>query len=59
MQKIASVTDNKYTLTDVYSMNTYFWRVDEEDTDGNVYTGEIWQFRARQLAFPGAEGYGR
>ena len=47
MQKIASVTDNKYTLTDVYSMNTYFWRVDEEDTDGNVYTGELWQLRAR------------
>ena len=38
---------------------TYFWRVDEEDAEGNIHRGETWTFRPRQLAFPGAEGYGR
>jgi hypothetical protein len=38
---------------------TYYWRVDEY-SDGNVpVKGPVWRFRARQLAFPGAEGYGR
>ncbi|MBQ8593486.1 MAG: T9SS type A sorting domain-containing protein [Bacteroidaceae bacterium] len=59
MTEVAVSTTNKYTLTDVYSMNTYYWRVDEEDAKGNVYQGEVWTFRPRHLAFPGAEGYGR
>ncbi len=59
MQEVSVTTDSKYTLNDVYSMNTYYWRVDQEDAEGNVYQGEIWKFRPRQLAFPGAEGYGR
>jgi hypothetical protein len=37
----------------------YAWRVDAIDADGNVTHGDIWQFRPRHLAFPGAEGYGR
>jgi hypothetical protein len=37
---------------------TYFWRVDEIHPDG-VTPGEVWRFRVRRLAFPGAEGYGR
>ena len=40
-------------------MNTYYWRVDEEDSEGNIYTGDTWTFRPRRLAFPDAEGYGR
>ena len=38
---------------------TYYWRVDEEDAEGNVYQGDTWSFRPRRLAFPDAEGYGR
>ncbi len=43
----------------LYSMYTYYWRVDEVDASGNVTRGNLWYFRPRQLAFPGAEGYGR
>jgi len=37
----------------------YAWRVDEIDAQGRVTPGDIWRFRVRHLAFPGAEGYGR
>lgn len=37
---------------------TYYWRVDEVHP-GGVVRGEVWRFRVRHLAFPGAEGYGR
>lgn len=56
-QKAAA--DTIHTLNDVYSMNTYYWRVDELSPDGTVTKGAVWQFRPRHLAFPGAEGYGR
>jgi hypothetical protein len=39
--------------------DTYFWRIDTADATGTVTPGELWRFRVRQLAFPGAEGYGR
>ena len=48
-----------HTLNDIYSLDTYFWRVDEVGADGNITKGHTWVFKARQLAFPGAEGYGR
>lgn len=48
-----------YEMTNLYSMNTYYWRVDEVDEQGNVVEGKVWSFRPRQLAFPNAEGYGR
>ena len=54
-----SAGDTTYVLNDVYSLNTYYWRVDEVAADGTVTNGEVWQFRPRHLAFPGAEGYGR
>jgi hypothetical protein len=43
---------------------TYYWRVDEvhpaaEGKPEQVTKGDVWSFRVRQLAFPGAEGYGR
>jgi hypothetical protein len=41
------------------SLLHYCWRVDEIDADGRVTPGDIWSFRVRHLAFPGAEGYGR
>lgn len=53
------VTDSCYKLDEVARAKTYFWRVDEEDANGNVTTGNVWSFKARQLAFYGAEGYGR
>lgn len=59
MVEVAVNTEGKYALADAYSMNTYYWRVDEEDAEGNLYQGEVWTFRPRHLAFPGAEGYGR
>ena len=52
-------TDTTYTATDLYNLNTYYWRVDEETADGSVTKGLVWSFRPRHLAFPGAEGYGR
>ena len=54
-----SAQQTSYQLTDLYSMNTYYWRVDEVDASGVVTEGKMWKFKPRQLAFPGAEGYGR
>lgn len=48
-----------YTAEKIYSMLTYYWRVDELNAAGKVTKGNIWHFRPRQLAFAGAEGYGR
>ncbi len=55
----ATLTDTTYLLKDLYSMNTYYWRIDEVDAAGTVNAGVVWYFKPRQLAFPGAEGYGR
>ncbi|WP_051234621.1 pectate lyase family protein [Marinimicrobium agarilyticum] len=46
-------------LTGLYSLDDYFWRVDQIEADGTVTRGNVWRFRPRQLAFPDAEGYGR
>lgn len=59
LKEVASLTETSYKLYDLYSMNTYYWRVDEEHANGKIYKGEVWNFRPRQLAFPDAEGYGR
>jgi hypothetical protein len=53
------LTENKYTLGKLYSGTTYYWRVDELDAKGIVTLGTVWSFKPAQLAFPGAEGYGR
>jgi hypothetical protein len=52
-------TTTTYMVNHLYSMNTYYWRVDQEDADGNITHGNVWYYRPRQLAFNGAEGYGR
>lgn len=52
-------TEPSYTITDLKSSHYYYWRVDEVDADGRIHKGQVWSFRPRQLAFPGAEGYGR
>ena len=41
------------------SLLHHAWRVDSIDADGKVTRGDVWTFRVRHLAFPGAEGYGR
>ncbi|MGW8314686.1 MAG: T9SS type A sorting domain-containing protein [Bacteroidales bacterium] len=52
-------TDTVHVLSDLYSMQDYYWRIDEHDSTGLVTRGDVWRFRPRQVAFPGAEGYGR
>jgi hypothetical protein len=48
-----------YRVDGLYSMNIYYWRVDETDSTGVTTEGKVWSFRPRHLAFRGAEGYGR
>lgn len=53
------LTTSEYKATGLYSMLSYYWRVDEVTPDGKKTKGTVWYFRPRQLAFEGAEGYGR
>ena len=53
------LADKSFTVSDLYSGTTYYWRVDEVDANGEVTLGNVWSFKPAQLAFPGAEGYGR
>jgi hypothetical protein len=48
-----------YLATDLSSRLTYYWRIDEVHPGAVVTPGDVWMFRPRRLAFPGAEGYGR
>jgi hypothetical protein len=50
-------TELSYLAEGLSSRRDYFWRVDE--VDGDITRGDVWRFRPRHLAFPGAEGYGR
>jgi hypothetical protein len=52
-------TATSFSLKGVSSAKTYLWRVDEIDAQQSVTQGDVWYFRSRQLAFRGAEGYGR
>lgn len=58
MQLAGVTTDSKYELKNVSNLKTYYWRIDEE-VDGKTTKGNVWSFRPRHLAFPGAEGYGK
>ncbi|KAF1966576.1 pectate lyase [Bimuria novae-zelandiae CBS 107.79] len=52
------VSSNTATLTGLNTLDTFYWRVDV--VSGNsTYIGRVYMFRGRQLAFPGAEGWGR
>ena len=59
LKKVATTEEAAFEVTGLSSANDYYWRVDEVDTNGKVSEGEVWNFRPRRLAFPGAEGYGR
>lgn len=48
-----------FPATNLSSLLTYYWRVDEVNAASGVTKGDLWMFRPRHLAFPGAEGYGR
>ena len=52
-------TETQYEKKGLYSMQRYWWRVDEVDANGAVHKGKAWTCQPCQLAFPGAEGYGR
>lgn len=51
--------DTTYTVSGLYSMDTYYWKVKEIDSEGKESAATVWRFQPRHLAFPGAEGYGR
>ena len=59
MKEVSQTNDTYYRLDKPSNLNTYYWRVDEEDSQGAVTRGTTWNFRTRHLAFPGAEGYGK
>ncbi|MFG6685795.1 T9SS type A sorting domain-containing protein [Mariniflexile sp. HNIBRBA6329] len=50
---------NSYQVSGLYTGDTYYWRVDQVTSGGEITKGNVWRFRPGQLAFPGAEGYGR
>jgi hypothetical protein len=52
-------TATNLLMTNISTLVTNFWRVDEVDATNGVTAGDIWMFRTRHLAFPAAEGYGR
>ena len=52
-------TAAEYVKNGLSSMQKYWWRIDEVDSEGNVHKGTVWAFQPRHLAFPDAEGYGR
>ncbi len=51
--------NTSYQINGLYTGTTYYWRVDEVLAGNAIEKGNIWRFRPAQLAFPGAEGYGR
>ncbi len=59
LTKRTTTTNTYYYIGSNDYINTCYWRIDEEDADGNIYQGEVWSYRPARLAFPGAEGYGR
>lgn len=50
--------DTVFNVNDLYSMTTYYWRIDEVSADKTT-KGKVWSFRPAHLAFPEAQGYGR
>jgi hypothetical protein len=55
----ATVKESAFPTKGLNSSDTYYWRVDETDRSGKSTKGDVWSFRVRHDAFPGAEGYGR
>ncbi|HDS85591.1 MAG TPA: hypothetical protein ENN97_10410 [Phycisphaerales bacterium] len=55
---LGGTTANQMTTPPLLPYTRYYWRVDSLTADGTI-TGDLWTFRTRVLAFPGAEGFGR
>lgn len=53
-----NVTNASYNVSNLYTGDTYYWRIDEVFAN-KTEKGRVWYFRPAQLAFPGAEGFGR
>ena len=54
-----SVSTPHFDLDNSYSsIPTYYWRVDENGSNGTV-KGSVYSFQLNRIAFPTAEGYGR
>lgn len=53
-----NVVSPNFNLSNLYTGDTYYWRVDEVFAN-KTEKGRVWYFRPAQLAFPGAEGFGR
>jgi len=52
-------TATSYVKHGLSSMQRYWWRVDQVETDGTAHRGVVWTFQPCHRAFPEAEGYGR
>lgn len=60
LTQVAETSQTQYQTSGLsVAIPTYYWRVDTLKSDGTVVPGDLWHFRIRRLAFPGAEGYGR
>ncbi len=55
---LGNSADTFFTRNGFYSMNEYYWRVDPIDSENDTTKGDVWYFKKRIPAFPGAEGYG-
>jgi hypothetical protein len=51
--------NTSFQANGLYTGESYYWRVDEVLANNEIVKGNTWFFRPAQLAFPGAEGYGR
>ncbi|OHW91197.1 pectate lyase [Colletotrichum incanum] len=52
------ITETSATLPGLNTVDSFYWRVDVV-SGSKTYTGRVFFFRVAQLAFPGAEGWGR
>jgi hypothetical protein len=52
-------TATTFPRTGLTSKYTYYWRIDEINSQGATTKGAVWSFRPRRLVYPGALGYGR
>ncbi|KAL4888897.1 pectate lyase [Aspergillus ambiguus] len=52
------LSEEQIVLSGLNKIDTFYWRVDVV-SGSDTYTGRVFMFRLAQLAFPGAEGYGR
>ncbi|WP_437836652.1 T9SS C-terminal target domain-containing protein [Sorangium sp. So ce1153] len=52
-------TGTTFRVSGLNSIDRYYWRIDEVDSENRATRGNVWYFRPRHVAFPGAEGHGR